>query len=197
MTARDELLDEYGRAVTAPLGTLLELKQKLDEIRAEARVEAAEWFASYPLSHGNTGWARGRNDALAWVVSVLRIPHPQRPEAAAPVDHAAVPLVVSRFDVAMEPAPEEEQVLVIGCIAEDGRPVALLLDPDDRRKVAGWLAPTVTEWGVRLTERGRYVAGKPTEQAAREDAADMRDDGVDAVVVSRTACYGEWAEAAS
>ncbi|MHC3427242.1 hypothetical protein [Streptomyces sp. DT18] len=52
-----------------------------------------------------------------------------------------IPLVVDRFDVAIEPAPEEEPVLTIGCIAEDGRPVALLLDPETRRKVAGWLAP--------------------------------------------------------
>ncbi|MFD7066111.1 hypothetical protein ACFV97_02625 [Streptomyces sp. NPDC059913] len=50
------------------------------------------------------------------------------------------PLIVRRFDTAMEPAPEEEQILTIGCIAEGGRPVALLLDLDDRPKVAGWLA---------------------------------------------------------
>ncbi|MFD5975521.1 hypothetical protein [Streptomyces bacillaris] len=52
----------------------------------------------------------------------------------------SVPVVVRRFDIAMEPAPEEEQVLTIGCVAEDGRPVALLLDLDDRPKVARWLA---------------------------------------------------------
>ncbi|KPC67281.1 hypothetical protein ADL27_59150, partial [Streptomyces sp. NRRL F-6602] len=51
------------------------------------------------------------------------------------------PLVVSRFDVAMEPAPEEDPVLTIGCIATTGQPVALLLDPETRRRVAGWLAP--------------------------------------------------------
>ncbi|WP_439947257.1 hypothetical protein [Streptomyces sp. BBFR109] len=50
------------------------------------------------------------------------------------------PLVVSRFDVAMEPAPEEEQVLTVGAIADDGRPVALQLDEETRRKVARWLA---------------------------------------------------------
>lgn len=50
------------------------------------------------------------------------------------------PLIVSRFDVAMEPAMED-QVLTIGCIAEDGRPVALLLDEETRGKVARWLAP--------------------------------------------------------
>lgn len=50
-------------------------------------------------------------------------------------------LIVSRFDVAYEPAPEEEPVLTIGAIAEDGRPVALLLDEETRRKVAGWVGP--------------------------------------------------------
>jgi hypothetical protein len=52
------------------------------------------------------------------------------------------PIIVSRFDVAMEPAIEEEQILTIGAVAEDGRPVALLLDPETRRKVGGWLVPT-------------------------------------------------------
>ncbi|MCX5201088.1 hypothetical protein OG897_06375 [Streptomyces sp. NBC_00237] len=53
----------------------------------------------------------------------------------------ATPLIVSRFDTAMEPAPEENAVLTIGCIAEDGTPVALLLDPEDRAKVGRWLLP--------------------------------------------------------
>ncbi|WP_329214856.1 hypothetical protein OG352_05355 [Streptomyces sp. NBC_01485] len=51
------------------------------------------------------------------------------------------PLIVSRYDVAMEPALEEAPVLAVGAVAEDGRPVALLFDPEARRKVAGWLAP--------------------------------------------------------
>lgn len=197
MTARDELLDEYGRASTAPLGTLAELKQKLDDLRIENRAEAADWFTNYAFPPADTEWARGRDGTVAWAADVLRIPNPQRPEVSAPVDQSDVPLIVSRFDAAMEPALEEEPILTIGCIAEDGRPVALLLDVEDRRKVAEWLAPTVTEWGVRLPGRGQYVAGKPSEQAAREDAADMREDGVDAVVVSRTVCYGEWTEATS
>ena len=57
----------------------------------------------------------------------------------------AEPLLVSRFDVAMEPAPEEEPGLTIGAIAEDGRPVALLFDEEARRRVARWLAPGETE----------------------------------------------------
>jgi hypothetical protein len=53
----------------------------------------------------------------------------------------AEPLIVSRYDTAMEPAPEEEPVFTVGAVAEDGQPVALLFDQETRTKVAGWLAP--------------------------------------------------------
>ncbi|MCW7991075.1 hypothetical protein XF35_39145, partial [Streptomyces platensis subsp. clarensis] len=46
------------------------------------------------------------------------------------------PLIVSRFDIAMEPAPEEDPVLTIGAIADNAQPVALLFDREDRVKVA-------------------------------------------------------------
>jgi hypothetical protein len=39
MSARDEMLDEYGRADTAPLGTLADLRRKLDAHRAEVLAE--------------------------------------------------------------------------------------------------------------------------------------------------------------
>ncbi|MEV7491466.1 hypothetical protein AB0O08_12000 [Streptomyces anulatus] len=51
------------------------------------------------------------------------------------------PLIVSRFDTAIEPAPEEDPVLIVGAVSDDGRPVALLLDLEARSKVARWLAP--------------------------------------------------------
>ncbi|MFD7793601.1 hypothetical protein [Streptomyces sp. NPDC059759] len=63
---------------------------------------------------------------------------------ASPVT-ADTPLVVARFDTAIEPAPEEEPVLIVGAVAEDGLPVALLFDQEDRRKVADWLAPDAVE----------------------------------------------------
>ena len=59
----------------------------------------------------------------------------------------AEPLIVSRYDVVMEPAPEEDHVLTVGALAEDGRPVALLFDQEARRRVAGWLAPDLTDGG--------------------------------------------------
>lgn len=48
MNARDELLDKYGRADTAPIGTLNDLRQKLDAIRAEV---LAETHTVYRASH--------------------------------------------------------------------------------------------------------------------------------------------------
>ncbi|KOT49950.1 MULTISPECIES: hypothetical protein [Streptomyces] len=48
MSARDELLDEYGRADTAPLGTLADLRAKLDAVRAEVLREAADELDTLP-----------------------------------------------------------------------------------------------------------------------------------------------------
>ena len=76
-------------------------------------------------------------------VEAYRLAHAYRDEVLA--KEKATPLVVSRFDVAMEPAPGEEPVLTVGAIAEDGRPVALLLDGETRAKVAGWLAPAAND----------------------------------------------------
>ncbi|MDV9194352.1 hypothetical protein [Streptomyces sp. Wh19] len=64
----------------------------------------------------------------------------------------AEPLIVSRFDVAIEPAPEEEPVLTIGCIAEGGHPVALLLDTETRAKVGRWLTPEADQLRARIEE---------------------------------------------
>ncbi|MFJ2882395.1 hypothetical protein [Streptomyces sp. NPDC087272] len=55
------------------------------------------------------------------------------------------PLTVSRYDVPMEPAIEEDPVLTIGAIADDGRPVALLLDPENRVKVGRWITPATDD----------------------------------------------------
>ncbi|MFJ5090017.1 hypothetical protein [Streptomyces sp. NPDC088674] len=103
-----------------------------------------------------------------------------------------IPLVVSRFDVAMEPAPEEDPVLTIGCIAEDGRPVALLLDPETRRKVHEWtrsgLPPLRAPRDVRVvsTESGtwrvrwyirqnRKAKSFPSEEQATAWAVELRE----------------------
>ncbi|MEU1494330.1 hypothetical protein ABZ456_29265 [Streptomyces sp. NPDC005776] len=78
----------------------------------------------------------------------------------------ADPIVVSRFDVAMEPAPEDEQVLTVGCIAADGRPVALVLDPETRARVAGWLSPM----RIELSDNDRVLLAFALELAADQMA---------------------------
>ncbi|WAL93928.1 hypothetical protein [Streptomyces sp. Je 1-369] len=59
------------------------------------------------------------------------------------------PLIVDRFDTAMEPAPEDPPVLIVGAVAADGRPVALFFDTEARDKVAAWLAPKPTRDSAR------------------------------------------------
>ncbi|MFD9569933.1 hypothetical protein ACFWBI_08825 [Streptomyces sp. NPDC059982] len=55
-------------------------------------------------------------------------------------EEAATPLVVRRFDGSVEPALEDETPeLLVCCVAEDGRPVALLLGDEARAKLAGLL----------------------------------------------------------
>ncbi|KUF18414.1 hypothetical protein [Streptomyces silvensis] len=110
------------------------------------------------------------------------------------------PLVVSRFDTAIEPAPEEEPVLTIGAIAEEGRPVALLLDVESRAKVAAWLsipAPrpasskerrleqlldTIRQHGgtwttQRVIEFRRRHGHAPNRATARQDLAELHRRG--------------------
>lgn len=87
------------------------------------------------------------------------------------------PLVVSRFDVAMEPAPDEDPVLTIGAVAEDGRPVALLLDPEDRAKVARWL-------GAELEQQTTTEA--PGGLTARDLVAALRGAGIERAAVEAT-----------
>lgn len=75
------------------------------------------------------------------------------------------PLIVDRFDVAMEPAPEEEPVFTIGAIAADGRPVALRFDPQTRRRVAGWLgAPDARH----ASETARATAHATDDEGPRQ-----------------------------
>jgi hypothetical protein len=62
MSARDDLLDEYGRAESAPLGTLAELQGKLDAYRAEV---IAEYRAQFTM-------AEARDIARNHRVAVLR-----------------------------------------------------------------------------------------------------------------------------
>lgn len=74
-------------------------------------------------------------------------------------------ITVSRYNTAMEPAPEEEPLFAIGAIDEDGRPVALLFDVETRRKVAGWLAPN--EVGEKSSRAAADATSGPTGRVAQ------------------------------
>ncbi|WP_416976690.1 hypothetical protein [Streptomyces sp. T028] len=87
----------------------------------------------------------------------------------------AEPLIVSRYDAALEPAPEEEPVFTVGAIAEDGHPVALFFDPEARRKVAGWLAPGDAAELERLRAFASATERRHDEIRAQLARIDIRD----------------------
>ncbi|MFF4576878.1 hypothetical protein ACFY15_00475 [Streptomyces sp. NPDC001373] len=79
-------------------------------------------------------------------------------------EEAATPLVVRRFDCSLEPALEDEKPeLLVCCVAEDGRPVALLLDDEVRTKLAGLL-------GLADGKGTGAPSGEPTPVPRRTDA---------------------------
>ncbi|MFJ6730023.1 hypothetical protein ACIQPQ_34500 [Streptomyces sp. NPDC091281] len=119
------------------------------------------WRVLYATDHPEAGLVATLPDyglALADFTAAARA---AVPELLAEIDRLrADPLVVSRYDVAIEPALEEEPVLMVGAVAEEGRPVALLFDPEARDRIAGWLSPgdsTTDFFRARRTyRRGRW-----------------------------------------
>ncbi|MEV6569984.1 hypothetical protein [Streptomyces sp. NPDC051577] len=77
-------------------------------------------------------------------------------------EQASTPLVVRRVDCSIEPDLEDENPeLLVCCIAEDGRPVALLLDMEARDKLAALLG---------LGKGTGTTGGEPTPGRQRTDA---------------------------
>lgn len=110
------------------------------EVIAERDAQIIAWLGKKAREYRST---RSRQHALQADAIETMADKLRRGAVRPPLSKGADPLVVSRFDAAIEPAPEEEQLLTIGCIAEDGRPVALLLNAEDRARVAEWLALSV------------------------------------------------------
>lgn len=192
MSARDRIADRLW--LTVPSKDNDEARagaeQMLDALRVENRHEAADWLASYPFPPASSEWERSRDAGVAWAVDCLRVEHPQRADGeravSAPdvraVVHAALSTVQGGLHhlglVALEVLADRVTEAVAPLVHAGAQPYTV-----------------VTEWGVRLPGRDQYVAVRPTERAAYEDAASMREDGVKAVVVSRTAHYGDWTNA--
>jgi hypothetical protein len=66
MNARDDLIDEYGRADTAPLGTLSDLRQKLNAYRDEVLAEVDKALAGMELPEHQRGTFNAGSYADAW-----------------------------------------------------------------------------------------------------------------------------------
>ncbi|MGW1814195.1 hypothetical protein ACWCQM_11615 [Streptomyces sp. NPDC002125] len=114
---------------------------------AERDAQIIAWLEKKAREEGSSNKdRRNRADVLFRMADKL-----SRGAVRPPLSRGPDPLVVNRFDVAMEPAPEEEQVLTVGCIDENGNPVALLLDMEARSKVARWLAPELNDTGRATT----------------------------------------------
>jgi hypothetical protein len=72
----NQLLDEYGRAEAAPLGTLADLRTKLGEYRAEVlneAIEAArgEYLTDATGDETDEAYNRGVSDAIAAIGALL------------------------------------------------------------------------------------------------------------------------------
>lgn len=120
--------DYYAERCAELRAELADRPSRAEVLREALAAAEAEHLAGETDTADDRAYTQGVTDAANAIRALLNGEPP-------------APLVVSRFDVAMEPAPGEEPVLTIGCIAEDGRPVALQLAPETRRKVARWLAP--------------------------------------------------------
>ncbi|WP_309029031.1 hypothetical protein [Streptomyces alfalfae] len=203
MNARDRLLDLF---LNGGDGSQPEFEAALDDyfcqtlyVGADA-IDGMEKLNAWPVrpvdARTCSDFLRqmGRGDEEKATVTPAATATPELLPAADAVD----PLIVDRFDVVMEPAPEDEPVLIVGAIAEDGRPVALLFDPEARAKVAAWLAPaparssrerrleqlldTIRTHGGRWTTRRvqdmrRRRGHSPQRGTARRDLADLHRRG--------------------
>ncbi|MCX5197183.1 hypothetical protein OOK31_25350 [Streptomyces sp. NBC_00249] len=105
-------------------------------------------------------------------------------------EEARTPLIARRFDTSIEPDRESGETEMLVCaVAEDGRPVALLLDSEARAKLAALLGltegkgtgsgePTPAPWragrerldwllSIIVRERGQWTVGRVKRLYAR------------------------------
>ncbi|NGO72982.1 hypothetical protein [Streptomyces boncukensis] len=118
--------------------------------RAEVLREAADAVAGNRISQPIGDAQEHVNNVLDILATHLR----RLADTAERDEETPPPLIVDRFDAAIEPEPEGDQVLTIGAIARGGRPVALQLDARDRVKVARWLLPDTENAGAVVTSYG-------------------------------------------
>lgn len=79
------------------------------------------------------------------------------------------PLIVRRFDYSVEPDRDcGETEMLVCCVAEDGRPVALLLDDEARAKLGRWVGCDCEQG------KGTGTTGEPTRTAGIADERALR-----------------------
>ncbi|MBW5420238.1 hypothetical protein GKQ77_01465 [Streptomyces sp. BG9H] len=134
-----ESLADAVLAAAAPLlraEALIEGAVELERIADETEARVAEHYGT------GSGIGPGSAEMVREAARTLRSLAGEKATAqAATATPDADPLIVDRFDTAVEPAPEDPPVLIVGAVASDGRPVALFFDAEARDKVAAWLAP--------------------------------------------------------
>ncbi|TXS55225.1 hypothetical protein [Streptomyces sp. t39] len=162
------------------MGIALALEPRVSAALAGARREAAataladaatdlthlpQWFTPAP----GADWEIGVLDAATRVGRTAEKTAAEK-DTRDSVSHTgeSTPLVVSRFDVVLQPAPEEGQLLTIGAIAEDGRAVALVLDPETRARLADWLRPVARVWVARHVDQPTPLGTYDDPAAAQE-----------------------------
>lgn len=112
-------------------------------------------------------------------------------------------LVIDRFDGAdPESTPDDDEVLRIGAVTQDGRPVTLVLDAETRARVASWLGRPLraylpryehdpaplgwygTEAGARAHCEAEMLVGHPGEDPPTPDWITDEEDGVAELVAT-------------
>lgn len=198
----------YARHLAA--GLLAMAGEKVADARQFARTEAADWLASYPFPSSDSDWERGRDDALAWVVRVLRNPGPQR--GAATGQGLDARLNEHRSEVLNEGAEaidvkqdehEAEERKRHGSLdhetvlqGEAVRDMAALLRQMAAGETVTAPAETAIEYGISLPadDDGPACVLNPTGD--KTDAARRlgryRDRHPGAVLVQRAVTYGGW-----
>ncbi|WP_405799335.1 hypothetical protein [Streptomyces sp. NBC_01506] len=163
MSTRDDLLDTYGRAQTAPLGTWTDLHQALAAIRAENLTAAADFLAEIgtPIYGKHSEHERG----LMYGAERLRRMAEDTTEKTTPHGAAVTPSVVYRRAEAFVPRTERSYWVAIAdalnAAHTAGMPVGVDLDGTltDRR---GWsVVWDAGRWTVAGYEDGDTPAQAP------------------------------------
>lgn len=158
MSARDDLIDEYGRADTEPLGTLDDLRWKLGTIRAEVRAEAL---------------AEAKAEVVAWLSKKSREQVTWRADVlASKVERGAI----RSFLVSEQVREKATAPAATATPGPTGRVAALLAVI--RMEGGAWtIARTVRFYRAALSTSLHHLDPKQIKRVARGDLRDLHTGG--------------------